>query len=148
MVDFVASDYSLDDRATGVHSPGKVFPLACVQTSSEAHPATCQMGTGGSFPGRKARPGRDADHSIPYSAEVKNWVGTILSPKRLHCVPGQLYFYSREYNYSWVEFKRIIELVYQSIRRRPLQISTISSVYSWRYSLIRILVSCAVSRNG
>jgi hypothetical protein len=28
------------------------------------------MGTGGSFPGGKARPGRDADHSPPSSAEV------------------------------------------------------------------------------
>jgi len=28
------------------------------------------MGTGGPFPGRKARPGRDADHSSPSSAEV------------------------------------------------------------------------------
>jgi hypothetical protein len=38
---------------------------------SGAHPATCTMGTGGSFPGCKARPGRDADHSPPSSAEVK-----------------------------------------------------------------------------
>jgi hypothetical protein len=30
------------------------------------------MGTGGYFPGGKARPGRDADHSSPSSAEVKN----------------------------------------------------------------------------
>jgi hypothetical protein len=29
------------------------------------------MGTGGSFPGGKARPGRAADHSPPSSAEVK-----------------------------------------------------------------------------
>jgi hypothetical protein len=29
------------------------------------------MGTGGSLSGGKARPGRDADHSPPYSAEVK-----------------------------------------------------------------------------
>jgi hypothetical protein len=28
--------------------------------------------TGGPFPGGKARPGRDADHSPPSSAEVKN----------------------------------------------------------------------------
>jgi hypothetical protein len=35
----------------------------CVQTGSEAHPASCPMGTGGPFPGGKARPGRDADHS-------------------------------------------------------------------------------------
>jgi len=30
------------------------------------------MGTGGPFPGGKARPGRDADHSPPSSAEVVN----------------------------------------------------------------------------
>jgi hypothetical protein len=30
------------------------------------------MGTGGPFPGGKARPSRDADHSFPSSAEVKN----------------------------------------------------------------------------
>jgi hypothetical protein len=43
----------------------------CVQTGSGAHPASCTVGTGGSFPGGKARPGRDADHSPPSSAEVK-----------------------------------------------------------------------------
>jgi hypothetical protein len=35
-------------------------------------PASCTMGTGGPFPGAKARPGRDADHSPPSSAEVEN----------------------------------------------------------------------------
>jgi hypothetical protein len=30
------------------------------------------MGTGGPFPGVKARPGRDADHSLPSSAEDVN----------------------------------------------------------------------------
>jgi hypothetical protein len=45
--------------------------VAIVQTGSGAHPASCTMGTGGSFPGGKARPGRDADHSPPFSAEVK-----------------------------------------------------------------------------
>jgi hypothetical protein len=44
----------------------------CAQTGSGAHPASCTMGTGGHFPGGKARPGRDADHSPPSSAEVKN----------------------------------------------------------------------------
>jgi hypothetical protein len=35
----------------------------CVQTGSGAHPHSYPMGTGGPFPGGKARPGRDADHS-------------------------------------------------------------------------------------
>jgi hypothetical protein len=43
-----------------------------VQTGSGAHPASCTMDTGGPFPGGKARPGCDADHSPPSSAEVKN----------------------------------------------------------------------------
>jgi hypothetical protein len=42
-----------------------------VQTGSGAHPASCPMGTGGSFAGGKVRPERDADHSPPSSAEVK-----------------------------------------------------------------------------
>jgi hypothetical protein len=46
--------------------------ISCVQTGSGAHPASCTMGTRGPFPGTKARPGRDADHSPPSSAEVVN----------------------------------------------------------------------------
>jgi hypothetical protein len=53
--------FLLDDRAIGV------FPVA-----SGAHPASSPMGTGGPFPGGKAQPGRDADHSPQSSAEVVN----------------------------------------------------------------------------
>jgi hypothetical protein len=68
------SDYGLDDRAIEVRSPtGSDFSSSpCVQTGCGAHPASYLMGTGGSFPGGKARPGRDADHSPPSSAKVKN----------------------------------------------------------------------------
>jgi hypothetical protein len=53
-----------------------------VQTGSGAHSAPCTMGTGGPFPGGKARPGRDADHSPPSSAEVKNELElSLLSPQ-------------------------------------------------------------------
>jgi hypothetical protein len=71
----IVSDYGLDDRAIGVRSSAGAkdfFSNLCVQTGSGAHPASCTMGTGGSFPGGKARPGRDADHSPPSSAEVVN----------------------------------------------------------------------------
>jgi hypothetical protein len=44
----------------------------CVQTGSGAHPASFTMGTEGPSPGGKARPGRNADHSPPSSAEVVN----------------------------------------------------------------------------
>jgi hypothetical protein len=43
-----------------------------VKIGSGAHPASCPMGTGGPLPGDKARPGCDADHSPPFSAEVVN----------------------------------------------------------------------------
>jgi hypothetical protein len=71
----IVCDYGLDDRAIGVRSPAgaKHFSSSlCVQTGSGAHPASCTMGTGGPFPGSKARPGRDADHSTLSSAEVVN----------------------------------------------------------------------------
>jgi hypothetical protein len=70
----IVSDYGLDDRAIGVRSPAgaKDFSYSlCVQTCSGAHPASRTMGTGGPFPRAKARPGRDADHSPPSSAEVE-----------------------------------------------------------------------------
>jgi hypothetical protein len=68
----IVSDYGLDDRAIGVRSPAGAKDFSCVQTGSGAHPASSPMGTGGPFPGGKARPGRDADHSPPSSAEVVN----------------------------------------------------------------------------
>jgi hypothetical protein len=71
----IVSDYGLDDRSMGVRSPtwAKDFSSnLCVQTGSEAHPASCTVGTGGPFPGGKAQPGRDADHSPPSSAEAVN----------------------------------------------------------------------------
>jgi hypothetical protein len=70
----IVSDHGLEDRAIGVRSPAgaKNFSSSLfVQTSSGAHPASCTMGTGGPFPGAKARPERDADHSPPSTAEVE-----------------------------------------------------------------------------
>jgi hypothetical protein len=69
------SDYGLDDRAIGVRFPARAKDFSSnlfVHTGSGAHPASCTMGTGGPFPGGKARPGRDADHSPQSSAEVVN----------------------------------------------------------------------------
>jgi hypothetical protein len=66
----IVSDYGLDDRAIEVRSPTGAEDFSsspCLQTGSGAYPASYPMGTGG-----KARPGRDADHSLPSSAEVKN----------------------------------------------------------------------------
>jgi hypothetical protein len=71
----IVSGYGLDDRAIGVRSAAgaKDFSsILCVWTSSGVHPGSCPMDTGVPFPGGKARPGRDADHSPPSSAEVEN----------------------------------------------------------------------------
>jgi hypothetical protein len=69
------SDYRLDNWMIGVRSPAgaKDFSsIICVQTGSGAYPASSPMGTGGPFPGGKARPGRDADRSPRSNAEVVN----------------------------------------------------------------------------
>jgi hypothetical protein len=70
----IVSDYGLDDWAIEVRSPTGAEDFSsspCVQIGSGAHPASYPMGTGGTCPGGKARPGRDANHSTPSSAEVK-----------------------------------------------------------------------------
>jgi hypothetical protein len=96
------SDYGLDDRAIGFRSSAgaKDFSSSlCVQTGSGAHPASCTMGTVGPVPGDKARPGRDADHSPPSSAEVLNeWELYLLSPQATAWrVAGLLYLFYIEY---------------------------------------------------
>jgi hypothetical protein len=76
------SGYGLDDRDIEVPSPAEAkdfSPGLCVQTGSEAHPASCTMGTGGPFPGAKARPGRDADHSphlVPRSKMSRSYTSS------------------------------------------------------------------------
>jgi hypothetical protein len=73
------------DWTAGIQSPTEAEDFSsnlCVQTGSGVHPASRTVGTGGSFPGGKARPGRDADHSPRSSAEVKKQQGLyLLSPK-------------------------------------------------------------------
>jgi hypothetical protein len=55
-------------------------PLRIRLTGSGVHPTSYTMGTGGSFLGVK-RPGREAEHSPPTSAEVKKmWIYTSTPP--------------------------------------------------------------------
>jgi hypothetical protein len=71
----IVSDYGLNDRAIGVRSAAGAKDSSsnlCVHSGSGAHPASCPVGTGGPFPGGKARPRRDSDHSPPSSTEVVN----------------------------------------------------------------------------
>jgi hypothetical protein len=52
----VVSDYGLDERTIRVRSPAwaKEFSsILCIQTGSQAYPASCTMGTGGPSPGAK-----------------------------------------------------------------------------------------------
>jgi hypothetical protein len=62
----IANSYGLDGLR--IESRWGVRFFAHVQTVPGAHPPSCKVGTG-SFPGVK-RPGRDAYHKPPSSAEV------------------------------------------------------------------------------
>jgi hypothetical protein len=85
----IALGYGLDGRSSRVRFPAGAGNFSLhhrVQNGSGAHPASYSMGTRVSFPGGKAA-GREADHSPPCSAEVKNaWSYTTTPPIRLHGV--------------------------------------------------------------
>jgi hypothetical protein len=80
----VVSDYWLDDRAIGVWSPARAKDFSSnlwVQTGSEAHPASCTMGTGSPFPGAKRGRGvtlTTHPHLVPRSRMSTSY---ILSPQ-------------------------------------------------------------------
>jgi hypothetical protein len=81
----IATDYGADDRMIGVRFPsgsGNFSLRHRVQTDSGVHPATYPVDTGGSSPGVK-RPGREADHSSPSSAEVKECISKSFRAGRL-----------------------------------------------------------------
>jgi hypothetical protein len=73
---------------------GKHFSSSlCVQTGSEAHPASCTMGTGGSFPGVKR--GRSVmltthPNLVPRSRMSRSYIPSHVC--RLRGIAGHLYF--------------------------------------------------------
>jgi hypothetical protein len=70
----IALGYGLDDRGSRVRFPAGAGNFSLhyrVQDGSGAHTTSYPVGTRGSFPGGVKRPGREADHSPPSSAEVK-----------------------------------------------------------------------------
>jgi hypothetical protein len=111
------SDYGLVDRGSIPDSGRGFFFYPCVQTGSGAHPASYSMGTGGPFPGGKARSGSDADHSPLSSAEVKNEQELyLLSP---HAPPwrvaGSLYNISLSFPFHFFHlFPLVLSLILPS----------------------------------
>jgi hypothetical protein len=111
----IVSSFKLDDRAIQVRSPAEAKDSSsslCVQTGFGAHPASYPMGTGGPFPGAKARLGKDADHSPPSTAEgPRAFLGTETRGKILRlCRISSLYrpvvqFVSRHYT-DWARLAR------------------------------------------
>jgi hypothetical protein len=97
----IALGCGLDDRVSGVRFPAEAENFSLhhrVQNGSGSHPTSYPMGTRGSFPGLK-RPRREADHSPPYSAEVKNEWSYTSTPQYAFMAwcsvkaQGQLYLY-------------------------------------------------------
>jgi hypothetical protein len=86
----IVSAYGLDDRTIEVRSLAETKGFSSslrVQTGSEAHPASYTMGTGGPFPGAKARPGRDPDdspHLVQRSRMSRSYISS--PPERLRGV--------------------------------------------------------------
>jgi hypothetical protein len=83
----IVSDYGVDDRAIGVRSPAganNFFYNLCVQTGSEAHLASCTMGTRGPFPGAKRGRGVMLTTQVPRSRMSRSYASS--PPKRRHGV--------------------------------------------------------------
>jgi hypothetical protein len=91
-VNRIVSDYRLDDRGSNL-GRGKASNL-CIHTSSEIHPASCTMGTGGLFPGlNRCRGVTLTTHPRLVSRLRMSRSYTASSPPwRLHYLAGQLYF--------------------------------------------------------
>jgi hypothetical protein len=88
----IVSGCGLDDRAIEDRSPDRQKEFSSnlrVQICSGAHLASCTMGTGDSFPGGKARLGRDAGHSPHLESRSKmSRSYTSSNPKRLRGMYG------------------------------------------------------------
>jgi hypothetical protein len=93
----IVRGYGLDNRAIDFPSPAGAEDLSCsvcVQTDFEAHPASCTVVTGSSFPGGKARPEFDVDHSphlVPKSRMSRSYTFSPPSASMACSVTALLY---------------------------------------------------------
>jgi len=95
----VALCYGLDDRGSRLLFSARTgnFSLSRVQNGSGAHPTSFPMATGALSLGVK-RPGREADHLPPSSAEVKKARSyTSTPPIRLH---GEVFKYRDNFTFT------------------------------------------------
>jgi hypothetical protein len=77
--------YRLDDQGSIPEEANDFSSSLCVQTSSEAHPNSYPLGTGGSFPGVKRGRGvtlTTHSHQVPRSRECSSYTVSLLC--RLH----------------------------------------------------------------
>jgi hypothetical protein len=101
------SGYGLDVRPIEFRSPAVAKGFSsnlCVQTGSEAHPASCPMDNGGHCPRVKARPERDADHSlhlVPSSRMSRN--DNPLHPNASMACSGTSFLYLLLYSVPYSE---------------------------------------------
>jgi hypothetical protein len=77
----IVTSYGLGDQGSIPERGGVFFLYPPCPADSGAHPASCTMGTGGSFPRSKVWLQHDADHPPPSSAEVKKEEQHLLSPQ-------------------------------------------------------------------
>jgi hypothetical protein len=105
------------------------------------------MGTGGPFPGGKAPPGRDADHSPPSSAEVRNEYELYSSPpSAISACSGDCFALSQQEGSSQLSVKITVS---QSVFLRTRTSDFVREVVAM-YCLIRgrvAFVSCHIARN-
>jgi hypothetical protein len=154
----VVSDYGLDDRMIELRSPleAKDFSSSlCVQTSSEVHPASYAMGTGGPFPVDKAQPGRDADLSpnpVPRSRISRSYTSS--PTRRLHVVLWDRFTFTFTFKTRWdsctseTKHDRRTEprwKLFVSTRRIQKKGCNLEIDLSWFWVLINIVSAVAIT---
>jgi hypothetical protein len=106
----IVSDYELDDRAVGVRYPAgaKDFSsVLCVLTGSGAHSTSCTMGTGGPFPGGKARPGLTTHpHLVPRSWMSRSYTSS--PPSASMACSGAALLYIYIYIYIYIHWRHAL----------------------------------------